>query len=164
MPGCLCCPYRRQAGLPRSICVGSPGAERRLGASDRFNANGIDATPNGDALILVNSGLGTLFNVNPASGYAARIDLGGATVSFGDGLLLDGKTLYVVRNQLNQITVIELAADFSSGEQVSSITHPAFDVPTTLTELGSRLYAVDARFRTPPTPTTPYSVVQIAKP
>ena len=33
-----------------------------------FDANGIDATPNGDALIVVDSGQGTLFRVNPESG------------------------------------------------------------------------------------------------
>ena len=129
-----------------------------------FNANGIDATPNGDALIVVNSGQGTLFNVNPTSGHAELIDLGGASVSDGDGLLLDGKTLYVVRNQENQIAVIKLVPDLSSGELTDTITNPAFDVPTTLTEHGSRLYAVNARFTTPPTPSTTYDVVEIRKP
>ena len=129
-----------------------------------FNANGIDATPNGDALIVVNSGQGKLFKVDPASGDAELIDLGSTSVSAGDGILLDGKTLYVVRNQLNQIAVIKLAPDFASGEVISTITHSAFDVPTTVTEFGSRLYAVNARFSTPPTPTTEYDVVQVSKP
>ena len=129
-----------------------------------FDANGIDTTPNGDALIVVDSGQGTLFKVDPTSGHAQLIDLGGASVGFGDGLLLDGKTLYVVRNQLNQIAVIKLAPDLSSGELIDTITNPAFDVPTTLTEFGNRLYAVNARFSTPPTPITPYDVVQIGKP
>jgi hypothetical protein len=129
-----------------------------------FNSNGIEATPNGDALIVVNSGLGTLFRIDPASGQAVLIDLGGASVSAGDGLLLDGKTLYVVRNRLNQIAVFNLTPDLSSGELVDTITNPAFDVPTTLAEFGSRLYAVNARFSTPPTPTTTYDVVQVRKP
>lgn len=129
-----------------------------------FNANGIDATPNGKTLILVNSGAGTLFTVNPTSGSAKLIDLGGDSVSAGDGLLLDGKTLYVVRNQLNQIAVIKMASDFSSGELMSSITNSAFDVPTTVTEFGNRLYVVNARFSTPPTPTTQYDAVQVLKP
>lgn len=129
-----------------------------------FNANGIDATPNGQKLIVVNSGQGALFAVDPVSGGAELIDLGGASVSAGDGLLLDGKTLYVVRNQLNQIAVVNLASDFSSGELIGSITASEFDVPTTVTELGNRLYAVNARFSTPPTPTTEYDVVQVSKP
>jgi sugar lactone lactonase YvrE len=128
-----------------------------------FDANGIEATPNGDALIVVDTGQGTLFRVDPASGLAKLIDLGGASVGYGDGLLLDGKTLYVVRNQLNQIAVIRLAPDLSSGKLTGTITNPALDVPTTLTEFGRRLYAVNARFNTPPTPATLYDVVQISK-
>jgi sugar lactone lactonase YvrE len=131
----------------------------------QFNANGIEATPNGKSLIVVNSTLGTLYRVDPETGEATTIDLGGASVSAGDGLLLRGHTLYVVRNQLNQIAVIELAPDLSSGEVVDTITDPNFDVPTTVALFGASLYAVNARFSTPPTPTTPYSIVRVsAKP
>ena len=35
-----------------------------------FNANGIASTPSGDALIVVNSTLGTLFRVYPVNGVA----------------------------------------------------------------------------------------------
>ena len=69
-----------------------------------------------------------------------------------------------MRNQLNQIAVIKLVPDLSSGKLTGTITNPAFDVPTTLTELGNRLYAVNARFTTPPTPDTTYDVVQVRKP
>jgi hypothetical protein len=37
-------------------------------------------------------------------------------------------------------------------------------VPTTIAEFGQRLYAVNARFGTPVTPTTPYWVTQLRKP
>ena len=59
-----------------------------------FNVNGIDATPNGKKLIIVQSNTGKLFKVN-RSGVARLINLGGATVT-GDGLLLHGKRLYAV--------------------------------------------------------------------
>jgi len=36
-------------------------------------------------------------------------------------------------------------------------------VPTTIDRHGSRLYAVNARFGTTPTPTTPYTVVQVRR-
>jgi sugar lactone lactonase YvrE len=111
-----------------------------------FNANGIEATPNGDALIVVNSGQGRLYRVEPTTGDATIIDLGGAELTAGDGLLLEGKTLYVVRNRLNQIAVVRLANDLRSGEVVDTITSNAFRVPTTITSHGSALYAVNARF------------------
>src|SRR5918999_296901 len=62
-----------------------------------FNVNGIDATPNGKTLVIVQSNTGQLFTLEPPSGVAERIDLGGATLPGGDGLLLDGKKLYVLQ-------------------------------------------------------------------
>src|ERR1043165_5685279 len=62
----------------------------------QFNANGIAATPNGKTLIIVNSVDGALYKVDPNTGVATSIDLGGASVPNGDGILLQGKTLYVV--------------------------------------------------------------------
>ena len=48
-----------------------------------FNTNGIDATPNGKSLLIVNSETGELYNVDPQSGDAYLIDLGGETVPGG---------------------------------------------------------------------------------
>jgi sugar lactone lactonase YvrE len=127
-----------------------------------FNLNGIDATPNGMTLIVVNSSTGRLYAVDPTTGAADEIELaGGATVTQGDGILLHGNTLYVVRNRSNEIVVIELAPDLSSGTVVDTITSPTFDVPTTIARHGNALYAVNARFSTTPTPTTPYTVVRV---
>ena len=49
----------------------------------------------------------------PAS--ARAIDLGGADVLNGDGILLRGRTLFVVQNRLNQIAVIHLSRDLARG-------------------------------------------------
>jgi sugar lactone lactonase YvrE len=124
-----------------------------------FNLNGIDATPNGKALVVVQSSTGKVFRVT-TGGVTSEIDLGGATVTNGDGILLQGRTLYVVRNQNNEIAVVRLGKDIATGTIARTITDPDFDVPTTIVRLGKRLYAVNARFGTTPTPTTPYSVVQ----
>jgi sugar lactone lactonase YvrE len=128
-----------------------------------FNLNGIVASPNGKTLIAVQSNTGKLFTINPTTGETHLIDLGSATLINGDGLLLHGKTLYVVRNQNNQIAVVRLAPNLGSGAVTRTITSPNFDVPTTVASFGSRLYAVNARFSTPPTPTTTYSVVQVKR-
>ena len=110
---------------------------------------------------IVNSTTGALYRVVPQTGEATQIDLGGDSVSAGDGLLLRGRTLYVVQNQLNQIAVVALAPDLSSGEVVGTITDPAFDIPTTVAAFGDALYAVNARFSTPATPSTPYTIVRV---
>lgn len=127
------------------------------------NANGIDATPDGKTLIVVNSSLGALFRVDPDTGDARLLDLGGETVTAGDGILLDGKTLYVVRNRLNQIAVISMAPDLTYGQLVSAITDPAFRAPTTIAEFGRSLYAVNARFGVPDPGSADFDIVKVSK-
>jgi sugar lactone lactonase YvrE len=128
-----------------------------------FNANGIESAANGKALLVINSNLGQLYRVDPLSGAASLIDLDGASLTAGDGLALQGQTLYVVRNRLNEIAVIDLARDFAAGSVVRTITSPAFRVPTTLALFGSSIYAVNARFGTPPGPTVDYDVVRVPR-
>ncbi|NCF66966.1 MAG: superoxide dismutase [Chloroflexi bacterium] len=111
-----------------------------------INANGIVATPDGRWLLIVSSALGTIYRVDPQTGYAKAIDLGVADAAFGDGLVLRGHTLYVVQNFLNQIRVIELDADFASGTYVEDLTSDYFRVPATAAIFGNALYAVNARF------------------
>jgi hypothetical protein len=128
-----------------------------------FNANGIDATPDGETLLVVSSATATIYTVDPDTGEASAIDVGTA-VTNGDGILLDGKTLYVVQNFLNQIAVVDLSADLSTGQLLpDALTHPAFDIPTTVTEFGNSLYAVNARFSTTPGPDVEYDVVRVEK-
>lgn len=127
-----------------------------------INANGIDALPNGTTLIVVNFAVGALYLVDTITGSVTRIDLGTGSVPNGDGILLQGKTLYVVQNFLNQIAVVELSSDFTSGEIVNRITNPLFRVPTTIAEFGDALYAVNARFDiSSPSPDTNYEVVRV---
>jgi sugar lactone lactonase YvrE len=126
------------------------------------NANGIEATPDGRTLIIVQSNLGKLFNVDPSSGRTREITLN-EPVTNGDGILLAGRTLYVVQNRDNKVAVVRLDHRLRSGTVVAHITDPDFDVPTTIDDLGRRLYAVNARFTTTPTPMTPYWIAQFRK-
>jgi hypothetical protein len=128
-----------------------------------FNANGIAATPNGKTLIIVNSTDGVLYSVDPATGVATRIDLAGADVEDGDGILLQGKILYVVQNRMNKIAAVELNSDLTAGTIVEEITSESFRVPTTIARFGNALYAVNARFDTPPTPETEFEVVRVPR-
>jgi sugar lactone lactonase YvrE len=126
------------------------------------NLNGIAST--GQLLIAVQSNTGFLFTVDPETGVTRKIDLGAETVVNGDGLLLEGQTLFVIQNRLNQVAVIDLSPDFATGTVRTRITNPSFDVPTTLTAAGTSLYAVNARFGVPVTPDTPYSVIRFSRP
>jgi sugar lactone lactonase YvrE len=128
-----------------------------------LNSNGIVATPGGRSLIIVNSASGTLFRVDPDSGRATLIDLGGASVANGDGLMLRGDSLFVVQNRLNQIAVIDLDHRFERGRVTQLITDPRFDVPTTIDTFAGGLYVVNARFNTPPTADTTYTIERVSR-
>lgn len=127
-------------------------------APNVFRLNGIDATPNGDTLIAVNSTAGELYRIDATSLDVMTIDLGGEP-AHGDGILLHGQTLYVVRDQ-DHVAVIELSPDLSSGSVVDELTGD-FDVPTTVARFGSSLYVVNARFGTTDDPPVPYWVTRV---
>jgi sugar lactone lactonase YvrE len=130
-------------GVPEADAVTALPISGELEYVEGFNVNGIVAAPAG--LVVVHSASGSLFLIDPASGESRGIDIGEASVSNGDGLELDGQTLYVVRNQLNQVAVFELADDASSATLVGELTSDDLDVPTTAALVGSDLWAVNAR-------------------
>jgi sugar lactone lactonase YvrE len=133
-----------------------------LSYSAGFNLNGIDATKDGKWLVVVQSNEGLLFRVNPRTGVTRELELTGGNVSAGDGLLLQGKRLFVVQNQLNRIAVIRIDRRLREGTITRLITDPLFAVPTTIDDVGHQtLYAVNARFGTPPSPATTYNLVRV---
>jgi len=89
------------------------------------------------------------------TGNAIKVDLNGGSLSNGDGMRLQGHTLYVVRNQLNQIAVVKLAPNFARGTIVGAITDPNFNVPTTIARFGPWLYAVNSQ--------APYTIVRVLR-
>ena len=128
--------------------------------NDGFNANGITTTPDRRALLVVNSSNGVLYRVEK-DGTATAADLDGFEVTNGDGLLREGRTLYAVQNQLNQVAVLVISEDGLSGSLFKTLTSPDFDVPTTIARSGDHLYLPNARFGTEPTPDTEYWVTGI---
>jgi sugar lactone lactonase YvrE len=129
-----------------------------------FNLNGIARTPDGRALLAVQSPTGFLFRIDPETGTATRVDLGGALLVNGDGLLLSGRTLFVVQNRDNQVAVVRLDAAGTQGAVTQTLTDPRFDVPTTVAAFGNRLYLPNARFGVPSPETAAYNAVAIPKP
>ncbi|MEU4334779.1 superoxide dismutase [Micromonospora lupini] len=155
-------PLGRGGALPPAdgfTTIALTGAYQQVGTG--VNINGIVATPDGRALIVVQSNTGTLFRVDPATGATTVVAVPGYTFTNGDGLLLLGRTLYVVQNSLNQIAVATLNQAGTAGTVTGTITDPGFDVPTTVAKALGRLYLPNGRFTTPPTPTTPYTAVAV---
>jgi len=127
-----------------------------------FNVNGISRTPDGRALLVVQSNTASLFRVNPATGATTLVDLGGTAVTAGDGLLLLGNTLYVVQNQLNQVAKFRMSDTGRSGRLVATATDPRFQVPTTVAAFERRLYLPNAKFGAQP-PATTFEAIGIPK-
>jgi hypothetical protein len=136
-----------RVGEPETVPLSGPAAEFEPG----FNLNGIEATRDGNTLIVVNSVKGELYTVDARTGASELIDLGGGSVPTGDGILLVGRTLYVLQNGTvegvpNQIAVIRLSRDLSSGRIVRTLTSRLFETATTLDNRGKLLVAVNAQF------------------
>jgi len=145
--------------------AGEPAADADpISLPGTFRTNGIVATRNGEFLFVVDGPTAQLFRLDTATHTPIPVDLGGDTLPNADGLLLDGKTLYVVQNARNRIAVIQLSPDYLSGAIVRFITEPftsnaSTKVPTTIAEFGNALYAVTAGFAAP----SPDFVVRVAK-
>jgi hypothetical protein len=156
-------------GTPRTITVSG-----RAGATGDFGLNGIDAPRNGSTLIVNHTALGRLFTIDPATGVSRPISLTGGALVPGtlDGLLLDGKDVWVVENFANSLAKVSLSPDLGSGRLTARVTDPEFRVPTTVAEHGHRLALVNGRFDVgfPPPfgpgapPGTTFDVVVIDKP
>jgi sugar lactone lactonase YvrE len=144
-----------RAGVPgptfRTLALSGPAAT--VIGNGAVNLNGIQATPNGETLIVAHSANAQLDTVDPATGASATI--AGVSVPNVDGIVLEAGRLWAVQNFSNQVSRIRLAPDLSAGVVEEVITSPLFKVPTTAALFGSRLAVVNAKFDTgiPPTAT-----------
>ena len=153
-------PLGADGSLPPSTAVETiPLSGDYLHVPGVNNLNGIVATPNGRTLIAVQSSTASLLKIDPDTGVADRIELTGGDATNGDGLLLEGHTLYVVQNRLNRVAVVELAEDYGSGVVVGFLTSPNFNVPTTIDKQNGRLYLPNAKFGAANPDTIPYEVI-----
>ena len=125
------------------------------------NANGVRALPDG-ALVVTQSTTGDLFRVDARTGVTDRIEVAGRDLTAGDGLVLRGRTLYVVYGfSTDSAAVVRLAADGRSGRVVGEVGDPDLDRPTTGILSAGALYLVNGRFGNPSPTTADYQVVRV---
>lgn len=133
---------------------------------DGFNANGIVNFEDGKVLVVVQSNTGKLFRISTRTKAVTQIDLGGRTLTQGDGLVAHGSRLYVVRN-LGEIVEVKLRHGKREGRIGKTLTSSLFAFPTTAVREGSRLLVVNAQFdkRGPGlSPVLPFTVASVKKP
>ncbi len=151
-------PFSRRGSLP------DPTAFQTLTLPpELINLNGIAETPDRRALLVIQSNTGTLFRIDKSTGAASQVDLAGENLINGDGLLVDGRTLYAVQNRLNTVAVVRMSRDGTSGTVLGRVTDANFDVPTTVATFFDRLYLPNARFGAVP-PATTFTAVAIPVP
>jgi len=130
-----------------------------------FNFNGIDATEDGRYLVAVKSNTGELFRIDTESKEVVEINLEGETLANGDGLLLDGRTVYVVRNEQGLIVPVKLSGEYISGEVGEPFTDPSFAFPTTIAKANGRLLVVNSQFdKREGEPELPFTVSSVEVP
>jgi len=127
---------RSPAAAPLRPWLGLRGSAIRYRTGPTPNLNGIVATPDGRSLLAIQSNTGRLFRIDVATRRVGAVPVRGGRLTFGDGLLLRGRTLYVVRNRLELIVRVRLERGYSSGRVVGSSTSPSFGFPTTIATAG----------------------------
>ncbi len=130
---------------------------------DGANLNGIAATPDGRSLIVVQMGKGLLFKIDLTSKAVTPIDTAGEDLTGADGLVLDGRTLYVVRQTAVEIATVQLSADLAKGTVTTRFKNPALAWPATAAKIGDRLVVVNTQFNTRAnkTQTVPFTLASV---
>jgi len=133
------------------------------------NLNGIALTRGGGALLVVQSNTGALYRVDLASKRVSEVPVdGGRRLQGGDGLLLRGRDLYVVRNERERLVKVSLAPDLASGRVVETVRDRGFAYPTTLASAGERLLVVNSQLDRQPrgarAPALPFTVTGVRRP
>ena len=115
---------------------------------DGFNANGLVGDFDGKELVVVNIRTGVLYLVDTESGAAIPINVQGEEQLFqnGDGLFMDGRTLYIMRNFAQKIAVVQLSDDLTQGTFIKNLVSDDFNIPTTITGYGNCIYAINTHF------------------
>jgi Cu-Zn family superoxide dismutase len=123
-----------------------------------FNANGIVANEDGSVLLIVSGATGALYRVDVATQEVAAVETG-ATFEGGDGLVLDGTTLYIVQNGADLVAVVQMSDDLTSGEVTGYIEDERLTDSSTAALVGEDLLVVNTQFSAMRgTPELPFTV------
>ncbi|MFC3718463.1 superoxide dismutase family protein [Deinococcus metalli] len=152
--------YRVTPDLTLSAWLDLAGTPLKYGPG--INLNGIVATPDGRALLAVQLNTGDLWRIDLRTKAVRRV-MGGLTR--GDGLLLDGHTLYVARNAEQVVSKVTLNADYTGGSVVAEEPLAGLRFPTTLTAIGSDLVVTQGQLNKLQggTPETPFKLTRFRK-
>ncbi|WP_407571531.1 superoxide dismutase family protein [Deinococcus altitudinis] len=127
-----------------------------------INLNGIVATADGRYLLTIQLNTGDLWRIDLKTKAVKKV-MGGLTR--GDGLLLDGRTLYVARNAEQVVAKVALSADYGSGNVVVQEPLRGLRYPSTLATIGTQMLVVQSQLDKLQggTPETPFRLTRFNK-
>jgi Cu-Zn family superoxide dismutase len=127
-----------------------------------INLNGITATPDGRYLLAMQLNTGELWRIDLRTRAVKKV-MGGLTN--GDGILLDGRTLYVARNANQVVSKVSLSADYGTGTLVAEEPLRGLRFPTTLAAVGGDLIVTQGQLDKLQggTPETPFKLTRFGK-
>ena len=131
-----------------------------------FNLNGLAAFK--DTLVSFQTVTGELFRINPMSGVTKQIPVmdkkgNPVTVDGADGIAQRSHTLFAAQNFPEKLATVKVDSDLRGARLVDVATSPALDIPSSVEEDRGDLFGLNARFTTPPSPTTTYTVVRVKR-
>jgi sugar lactone lactonase YvrE len=128
-----------------------------------FNLGGIVVSPDRRALVVAQGNTGRLWRFDLRTRAVSAIDTGSIALTNADGLVLRGRTLWVVRNFDRVLTTLKLNRSATKARLVAETPTDPTRVFTTAKIARGRLLLVDSKFDEP-VAAPPYEVVALRLP
>jgi sugar lactone lactonase YvrE len=128
--------------------TGTPVRYRMASGAGGINVNGIAASAGGRDLVIGKRNDNALFHVDLRTKRVRRVALPAGAVTTPDGLVLRGRTLYVVQNTPSAVKVLRLSRDYTTAAVRGTITDPSFAFTTGAAVYRDRLLVVSSQFDT----------------
>lgn len=130
---------------------------------NQINLNGIVASADGRWLLTIQLITGQLWRIDTSTKAVTEVRVDGGDLRHGDGLVLQGNDLYVVRNEDNEIVRLALAEGWGTARVVQRITDSRLKYPTTAASTRDGLMVVNGqlnKIKDPP-PLLPFDVLTL---
>jgi hypothetical protein len=111
-----------------------------------FDLGGIVTTSDRRFLLTAQGTTGQLWRIDLRTREIVEVDLGGVRLINADGIVLRGRTLWVVQNFTRQISKLKLRDGYRSATLEDVQATPAERTFTTAKRVGHRLLVVDSKF------------------
>ncbi|MCW2951207.1 MAG: hypothetical protein JWQ48_377 [Conexibacter sp.] len=139
------------------------GAVRTIAPTGDFKPNAFDLDgiiPAGGELLSGQYGTGILYKINPKTGVARTVDLGGATLPTNDGLMLNGRRLYVAENR-GKVQEVQLNGSLTAGRIVKTIPRRRLRNPVDVARIDGHLWVLNAHNPQRPKPTDVDDIIDL---